>query len=171
MKKSRLRLPIAKRAKAAPKKEITKVNFYIKNVTDLLTQLYSPQDAKTALEASLGNGQKLFSEQNVDLNYQLLSMAKANPKTTFELITKSKQYKDEDTMYFDLNSFKSARINTIERENRYFYVAEFIESGIQCENPKCRSYNVRIFDRGPTSGDEAGRSIYKCNNCTWLKRV
>jgi len=174
MKKSRVRPRVGRKIKKKiTKKKIPKkkVDFYSKAIHDILKNILKPKQLDIALNATLADGKKLFDSENKDLDYELINLLKKDSNNTLKLISKSKQYKNANEMYFNLNVFSKARLKTIQHENDYFHIAEFIESGIRCENPECLSYNVRVKDIGTTRGDEPSLTIYKCLNCEWNRVV
>ena len=171
MKKSRTRIKRTvtkkprRRVRPDPK---VKVDFYIKNVTVILNNYIDKSEITSILGYKFKDGSKIFSADHKDLNYELINMIKTDKKYTLNLI--SKKWNDADDLYFNLKQYNQANNNFIERQNSYFYISDYVESGIQCENPMCRSFNTRIKDLGST-GDEPSRVKYSCNMCPWSRRV
>lgn len=164
---SKKRVSVKKKKRVVIKKK--KVDLYKQNLTDILTKYIDTKQILTILEYKLKDGTHIFDSKYSDLNFQLISILKQDKKKFMSLI--KQKWDNAKDMYFSLDLFTQARNEHIRRENGYFNLAEMVESGIQCENPKCLSYNIRITDVGPTSGDEAGRSTYECTQCNWSRKA
>lgn len=159
MKRSVIRKP---RRRAVPKKKILKIKKepFKDKIKELLEDIIAPKYVSEVLKLHFKTGDLIFVQKNADVIYQLLFMLKKDVIGTISMLKHG--WMDQNDLYFNLNVLNKVKQQRIAKENEYFDIADALDSGIQCKNPHCLSYNIRILDRGPTTGDEASRSLYQC---------
>ncbi len=168
MKRSIVRKPrrrVGKKVVKRPAKVKIQKEPFKNKLKIILNDIVRPKYIPEILGLKFENGDEIFDSKNIDVIYQLLFILKDNTEDTINMLKRG--WKDQTDLYFNLNVFDKIKYNHIQIENEYFNIIDVLESGIQCRNKRCLSFNVRIIDLGPTSGDEASRSLYKCNECNF----